>query len=178
MNEGRTAVTNALKTLLDDGIVMPLWAFHARIINSAQDRRIAKATVEPQLEQAATRIAAVVEAERPANRPTLKGLIHDDVNKTTKDLRRCIQSLEAKLGETKNALKRKSASPENTATIKKKKGKKVVGESTKSNKSNKTMGNVITPSAVIPYKNKTWKRETTKTPTTTPTKNSLDMPMS
>ena len=176
MNEGRTAVTNALKTLLDDGIVMPLRAFHTRIINSAQDRRIAKATVEPQLEQAATRIAAVVEAERPANRPTLKGLIHNDVNKTTDDLRRRIQSLEAKLGETKNALKRKSAPPKDTATIKKKRAKKAVGDDTKSNKSNKTMGDVVAPSAVIPYKNKTWKRETTKTPTTTPTKYSLDTP--
>jgi hypothetical protein len=74
--------------------------------------------MEPQLEQAATRIAAVVEAECPANRPTLKGLIHDDVDKTTEGLRRHIQSLEAKLGETKNALKWKSASPEDTATIK------------------------------------------------------------
>jgi hypothetical protein len=57
------------------------------------------------------------------------------------------------------------------------KGKKVVGDSTKSKKLNKTMGNVVAPSAVIPYKNKTWKREATKTPATTPTKNSLDMPV-
>ncbi len=65
--------------------------------------------MEPQLEHAAARIAAVVKAERPANRPTLKGLIHDDVDKTTEDLRRRIQSLEVKLGETKNALKRTTA---------------------------------------------------------------------
>ncbi len=42
----------------------------------------------------------MVEAERPANRPTLKGLIHKDVDKTTEELCRCIQSLEAKLSAT------------------------------------------------------------------------------
>jgi hypothetical protein len=169
MNDGRTAVISALKTLLDDGIVTPLRTFHARIINSAQDRRIAKATVEPQLEQAAARIAAVVDAERPANRPTLKGLIHDDVDKTAEDLRRRIQSLEAKIGETKNVLKRKSTSPEDTATITQNKAKKAMGDDTKSNK---TTGNVVAPSAMIPNKNKTWKRKTLKSPTTTPTKKS------
>ena len=39
----------------------------------------------------------MVEAERPTNRPTLKGLIHEDVDKTTDELRRHIQSLESKL---------------------------------------------------------------------------------
>ena len=46
-----------------------------------------KVTMEPLLKQAAAHIAAVVKAERPANRPTLKGLIHDDVDKTTEELR-------------------------------------------------------------------------------------------
>ncbi len=44
--------------------------------------------------------SAVVEAERPATRPTLKGLIHEDVDKTTEELRHRIQSLEAKLSAT------------------------------------------------------------------------------
>jgi hypothetical protein len=83
----RAAVASALKTLLDGGIVTPLQAFHACIVDNAQDRRIAKAAVEPQLEQAALRISAVVEAERPANHPTLKGLIHVNVDKTTEELR-------------------------------------------------------------------------------------------
>jgi hypothetical protein len=61
---------------------------------------ITKATVQPTLEDAAARIAAVVEAERPANRPTLKGLIHKDADKTTKELCCHIQSLEAKLSAT------------------------------------------------------------------------------
>jgi hypothetical protein len=67
-----------------------------------------KATVEPLLEQVAARIAAVVEAERPANCLTLKGLIHDDVDKTTEELRRRVKSLEAKLGNT-NVKKAKAA---------------------------------------------------------------------
>jgi len=73
---GRAPIISALKTLLDDGIIKPLLIFHARIVHNAQDRRIANATVDLSLEQAAARIAAIVEAERPANRPTLKGLIH------------------------------------------------------------------------------------------------------
>jgi hypothetical protein len=52
--------------------------------------------------------AAVVKAKCPANRPTLKGLIHDDVDKTTEELRRRVQSLEAKLGDA-NVKKAKEA---------------------------------------------------------------------
>jgi len=154
--------------LLDNGIVTPMRVFHARVVDNAQDRRITKATVEPQLEHAVARIAAVVEAERPANRPTLKGLIHDDVDKSTEELYRRIQSLEAKLGETKNALKRKSATSGDTATPKRKKAKNERGDATKSNK---TPGTVVAHSAVIPNKNTTWKRTATKTPTTPPTTN-------
>ncbi len=54
--------------------------------------------MEPLLEQVAAHIAAVVKAEHPANHPTLKGLIHDNVDKMTEELRRRVQSLEAKLG--------------------------------------------------------------------------------
>ena len=43
----------------------------------------------------------VVEAECPANCPTLKGLIQEDVNLLTDDLKRPIQSLEAKLAKAK-----------------------------------------------------------------------------
>ena len=78
---------------------MPLWLFHARIINNKQDCCIMKTTMEPLLEQAAAHIAVVVEAKRPANRPTRKGLIHNNVDKTTEELRRRVQSLEAKLGK-------------------------------------------------------------------------------
>ena len=165
--DGRAAIISALKMLLDDGIITMLRVFHERVVDNAQDRRITKATVEPQLDHAAARIAAVVEAERPANRPTLKGLIHDDVDKKTEELYRRIQSLEAKLGETKNALKRKTATSGDTATPKRKKAKNERGDATKSNK---TPGTAVAPSAVIPNKNTTWKR-TAKTPTTPPTKN-------
>jgi hypothetical protein len=54
------------------------------------------------LEQATAQITAVVKAERPANRPTLKGLIHNDVDKTTEELHYRVQSLEAKLTMAKN----------------------------------------------------------------------------
>ena len=126
--DGRAAVISALKTLLVDGIITPLRVFYGRVVDNAQDRHITKATIEPQLEHAAARIAAVVEAERPANRPTLKGLIHDDVDKTTEELYRRIQSLEAKLGETKNALKRKTATSGDTTMPQRKKSKKREGQ--------------------------------------------------
>ena len=136
-----------LKTLLDDEIIKPLLIFHARIVHNAQDRRILKATMEPSLEQAAARIAAVVEAERPANRPTLKGLIHDDLDKTTEELRHRVQSLEAKLGEA-NATKGKGAKNERGGD----------------KKSKKMPGMVVAPSTVTP------KSKSRKTATKTKTK--------
>ncbi len=94
---GRAPIINALKALINEGIIAPLKQFHACIIINKQERWIAKATTEPNLEQAAAQITAVVEAEQPPNRPTLKGLIHNDVDKTTEELCRRIQSLKAKL---------------------------------------------------------------------------------
>jgi hypothetical protein len=125
---GRRNVITALKTLLDRGIVEPIRQFHTCLTSNEQERRISKATVEPALEQAAARIAAVVEAERPTNRPTLKGLIHEDVDKTTEELRRRIQSLESKLvvSSAKNELgggKMKAMNPKGTATAQTKKSK-------------------------------------------------------
>ncbi len=64
---GRATIVRALKMLLDSRIIMPLQVFHACIINNKQDQRIAKVTVEPLLNQAAVRTAAIVEAKRPAN---------------------------------------------------------------------------------------------------------------
>jgi hypothetical protein len=83
--------------LIDEGIIAPLKQFHACIIINKQERWIAKATTDPNLEQAAVQIATVVKAERPANHPTLKDLIHNDVDKTTEELCRRVQSLKAKL---------------------------------------------------------------------------------
>ena len=53
--------------------------------------------VKHALEQAAACIATVVEAEHPTNHPTLKGLIHEDLDETTEEVRWRIQSLESKL---------------------------------------------------------------------------------
>jgi hypothetical protein len=93
---GWTVVLAAMKTLMEQGIISPLQQFQACITRNQQEQRIAKATVEPCLTSAAKRIAAVVNAERPASCPTLKGLIQEDVDKMTDDLKQCIQLLEAK----------------------------------------------------------------------------------
>jgi hypothetical protein len=71
-----------------------------QLISNEETCRITKVTSQPTLEDAAACIAAVVEAERQANRHTLEGLIHKDFDKTTKELRRRIQSLKAKLSAT------------------------------------------------------------------------------
>jgi hypothetical protein len=97
---GRAILTSTLKAILDQGIVEPIRLFCVQLVSNKETHRITKATAQPTLEDAAACIAAVVEAERPATHPTLKGLIHKDVDKTTKELRRCIQSLEAKLSAT------------------------------------------------------------------------------
>jgi hypothetical protein len=167
-NDGRRTVINALKTLLDDGIVKTLQVFHARTVDNEQEHRIAKATVEPLLEQAAARIAAVVEAELPVNHPTLKGIIHVDVDKMTEDLRCRIKSLEDKLEETKSTLKRKASTSRDIATLQnqKKKAKNMEGDGTKSNK---TPGNAVALSTTTPNKNKKRRRKaTTKNPNATP----------
>jgi hypothetical protein len=94
---GQAIIISALKALLDQGIVEPIRLFRVQLISNKETRRITKATVQPALENTTALIAVVVEAEHPATRPTLKGLIHKDVDKTTKELCRRIQSLEAKL---------------------------------------------------------------------------------
>ena len=125
---GRRNVIIALKTLFNRGIVEPICQFHACLMSSEQERRISKATFKPALEQAAARIAAVGEAECPTNRPTLKGLIHEDVDKTTKELHLRIHSLELKLvvSSAKNELgggKKKAMKPKGTVTAPTKKTK-------------------------------------------------------
>jgi hypothetical protein len=97
---GQVIVISTLKALLGQGIVEPTRLFCVQLISNKETCRITKATAQPTLEDAAARIAAVVEAERQAKCPTLKGLIHKDVDKTTKELRRRIQSLKAKLSAT------------------------------------------------------------------------------
>jgi hypothetical protein len=84
---GQAILISTLKVLLDQGIVEPIRLFCMQLISNKETCQITKATVQPALEDAATRITAVVEAERPATRPTLKGLIHKDVDKTTEELR-------------------------------------------------------------------------------------------
>jgi hypothetical protein len=125
---GRRNAITALKTLLDRGIVEPICQFHTCLTSNKQERCISKATLEPALKQAAAQFAAVVKAECPTNRPTIKGLIHEDVDKTTKELRCCIQSLESKLvvSLAKNKLgggKKKAMKPKGTVTTPTKKSK-------------------------------------------------------
>jgi hypothetical protein len=148
---GRATIVSTLKMLLDNGIVMSLQVFHACIINNEQDWQIGKATVEPSLDRAAAPIAAVVEAERPANQSTLKGLIQDDVNKTTEELRRRVQSLAAKLGKS-NVKKSKAA-------------KKGMGN----DKKKKKLGTAIAPHTTTPT------TTTSKTPRSTRKKSPATM---
>ena len=94
----------------------------------------------------------------------------------------------AQLEETKSSLKQKASTSRDNATLHKKKAKNAEGNGKKSNKtpgnavarstvipnknkkwkSNKTTGNTVTPSTIIPNKNKKWKG---KTATSTPASN-------
>jgi hypothetical protein len=157
----RATIINALALLIDDGVTKPLQAFHTHIANNAQARRIMKATNEPMLDQAAARIAAVVEAERPANRPTLKGLIHDDVDKTTEELRRRVQSLEAKLDKANSILEQNKRHAEDDINSRRtKKAKNVMGDDKRLNKTQE--GTAVAPPAILPTKSKHRKWTATK----------------
>ncbi len=84
------------------------------------------------MEQAAAGIAVVVKAEQPANRPTLKGLIHDDVDKTTEELCRHVQSLEAKLmAKNRMGNDKRSKTKDKTGTVTAPSSKKPVDKKTK-----------------------------------------------
>ncbi len=83
-------------------LVIPLQCFHSQIKQNEQERRITKVTVKSCLTSTAERIAAVVEAECPTSRSTLKGLIQEDINILMEELRQWIQSLEGKLAQVKN----------------------------------------------------------------------------
>jgi hypothetical protein len=80
--------------------VEPIRQFCVKLISNKEARQITKATVQPALEDDAAHIAAVVVAESLAKHPTFKGLIHKDVDKTTKELCCRIEFLKAKLSAT------------------------------------------------------------------------------
>jgi hypothetical protein len=122
---GWTVVLAAMKTLMEQGIIGPLQQFHACITRNQQEQHIAKGTLKPCLTSAAKRIAAVVDIECPASRPTLKGLIPEDVDKMTDDLKGRIQLLKAKLNKRAKYVKGDGK------TSKKKKGKAVAKKNTK-----------------------------------------------
>jgi hypothetical protein len=74
---GRAIILNAMRQLVEHGLVVPLQCFHCQIKQNEQERRITKVTVELCLTSTAGHIAVVVEAECSASCPTLKGLIQE-----------------------------------------------------------------------------------------------------
>jgi hypothetical protein len=99
---GCAIILNALRQLVEHGLIVPLQRFHSQIKQNEQERCITKATVELCLTLTAECITAVVEAEHPVSCPILKGLIQEDVDTLTEELRQRIQSLEGKLAQAKN----------------------------------------------------------------------------
>ncbi len=96
----------------------------------------------------------VVEAECPANCPTLKGLIQEDVNLLTDDLKRPIQSLEAKLAKAKNVQGNGKKSKGNAIALKNTKPAKVTLKSKALSKKKKS-----TQKSVKKPPTKSWERE-------------------
>jgi hypothetical protein len=93
---GRSTIRTLLLFLIQQAIANPITEFHRVHKVNEESKRIAAAIIPRQLSDAAQRIAAVVQAERPADRPVLCGLIREHANKSIEEMRKRLQSLEAK----------------------------------------------------------------------------------
>ncbi len=89
-------VVRALFDLLTQAIMIPVQEFERATARKEEYARLKLATTPNHLANVASRISKVLQAEPPAERPVLKGLIQECATNTTADLRARVQSLEAK----------------------------------------------------------------------------------
>jgi len=93
---GRSTIRTLLLFLIQQAITNPIMEFHRIHKLKDESKRIAVAIIPRQLSDAAQRIAAVVQAERPADRPVLCGLIREHADNSIEEMRKRLQSLKAK----------------------------------------------------------------------------------
>ena len=75
----------------------PMELFDAQVKLSEKSKRIKKATLRPQLDDTAERVANIVNAERPVAPATLRGLVREEAESNTSLLEREVQSLKAQM---------------------------------------------------------------------------------
>ena len=116
---GRGVIIKALRDLVVKGIFNPIEAFDKQVKMQEEAKRVKKATLRPQLSCSADRIAAIVNAERPATPATLRGLVREEATNNTSRMESEIQSLKAQM-EALLSGKKKKKPPPSTAQHQKK----------------------------------------------------------
>jgi hypothetical protein len=94
-----------LDLLLSNTIILPIQAFHRSVTQREELLRIKSVTTTSNLETSAKKITDVIMKEMPAERPVLQGLIREETEKSTSDLKRKLQSALDQLERNKKTLK-------------------------------------------------------------------------
>ena len=94
---GKGVLIQMLLDLVVKAVHEPMELFDTQVKLSEKSKRIKKATLRPQLDDTAERIANVVNAERPVAPATLRGLVREEAVSTTSALEREVQSLKAQM---------------------------------------------------------------------------------
>lgn len=130
---GTKLVIEELLSAVKYGITRPIETFteHDKKVDIAS--RIKRATKPPALNDAAARITAAVQRERPQAPTVLRGLIQEESAKTTTELKRRLQSVEAQLDNEK----KKNQASSSSSSSKGKGGGKASAAAKQSKKNNK-----------------------------------------
>ena len=111
----RSMIRTLLLFLIQKAIANPITEFHRIHKVNDESKRIAVSIIPRQLSDAAQRIAAVVQAERPADRPVLCGLIREQADKSIEEMRKRLQSLEAKVAQDNGKNSGRPTTPKNAS---------------------------------------------------------------
>ena len=112
---GRSTIRTLLLFLIQQAIANPITEFHRVHKVNEESKRILVAIIPRQLSDAAQHIAAVVQAERPADQPVLCGLIRKHANKTIKEMRKHLQSIKAKAAQDNGKNSGRPTTPKNAS---------------------------------------------------------------
>jgi polyhydroxyalkanoate synthesis regulator phasin len=94
-----------LHTLFIQTIKKAIIEFNACITHREELNRIKLVTTQIPMESLAAKVTAKIHAERPADRPVLTGLIHDEAEKLISDLKRKLQSATDQMESNSKKLK-------------------------------------------------------------------------
>jgi len=100
----RQVIISEMKDLVVNGLGKSVKAFDNAQELSSTSKRIKQSTKPTQLKSKAERIAAVVAADTPQDTPVIRGIIQEEVSKSTADLKRELQSSKARLANAEQKL--------------------------------------------------------------------------